>query len=1445
MKWLLKYKHKYNSKNYSDIYNQQRTNSKPNLTMEKSRSRFTNYPIKYILLLTIFSIQIQAYMPSNEITIKISVTEDEVQILGSKFDQAPSSVTSNDVDMAYYDENFQSILLLEEFVGNCLFTLTWSEPLDSLQGIFTNLTDLLEVDLSNFDASLVTTMVDMFYGCTSLTSVKFGNINTASLEKMNSMFSGCYSLLELDLSSFDTSKVTNMSFTFYNCSGLKSLNVANFNTSSVLDMNTLFYQLKSLEKLEINFNTSKVVDMAYMFYQCETLTSLNLATFDTSSVTNMEAMFYECISLKSLDLSNFNTSNVTNMEFLFTGCASLTYLDISNFNTSNVINIDYLFCSCKLLKTLILSNLDTSNAIDMESMFYECESLTSLDLSNFRTEKVRSMKYMFERCKNLTYLDLSSFDTSSIVNFDYMFSECLSLTSLNLSNFHTPMLTSISGMFYKCGSLKFLDISNFNTEKVTEMKFVFYQCKNLLSLDISNFNTAQVATMLSMFSFCQSLTSLDLNNFDTSQVTDMKNMFYMNLDLRYLKINNFKTQSVRIMEGMFFECESLTSLNLSSFDTNIVSNMNYMFSGCKNLAKLDISNFAFTSLINMEEMFYLCKSIQYINFVNYNELNESVIINNILYKVPNNIVICINQANNNCDQLNVVLKNIPCHTIYCGDDWKSHQKKIIAENNTCIEDCQGFKYENDNKCYSSCPEGADFCQSESETITNADTSIRIKSDKNEENISTNLINVNTFDIIRTIHYEENIKTTLIVNEDDNRRNSDSSSFSTNSLKLWENNEKIYQEVIKDIMTQYNISEGQPLEVKGNDNFYYQITTSDNDKIFLDEISQNNNNNINKTNMFSKIELGDCEKILKNHYHINENVSLIIIKFEKVTNISSERALQYEVYEPFNKTKLDLSICNNETINIYVPVVLSQEIQNLYNELKEMGYDLFNESSAFYQDICTPYKSSNGTDVLLSDRYNYYFNNNETKCQSNCKFSDYLMESQHLKCECDISNSEIDTEQVTKFKPKMIYQSFYDTLKFSNYKVLKCLKLAFDVKSFTKNKGSIVVIVFFILYLIFFFLFLFKGKNQLRTDLSEKILKVNQEQNNDLLIFNGVDVKENNEKNSFSRNQIKSFQSNHNLNIEGNTFQKNSNNNNNNHPPKKKSLPKKRRSTKKKSKNKILKNVHANERQINNKILIADNKMNSVNPVSESNFHDKTKENCEIKEEEQKNKLDNFELNNLEYNMALKLDKREFLEIYWSILKREHLLFFTFFVRNDYNIVYIKFSRFIFLVCTNMAFNVFFFADETMHKMFLDYGKYNFLQQIPQIIYSTLVSQLIELFLCFLSMTDKHFYQIKNLDNSSRNKMFQIIKCVKIKIMVFYIFTFIMFLFYWYIITCFCAVYENTQMAFIKDSLSSFCFGLLYPFILYLFPAGLRRIVLRATTMKLSCLYAVSDIIPFF
>ena len=152
----------------------------------------------------------------------------------------------------------------------------------------------------------------------------------------------------------------------------------------------------------------------------------------------------------------------------------------------------------------------------------------------------------------------------------------------------------------------------------------------------------------------------------------------------------------------------------------------------------------------------------------------------------------------------------------------------------------------------------------------------------------------------------------------------------------------------------------------------------------------------------------------------------------------------------------------------------------------------------------------------------------------------------------------------------------------------------------------------------------------------------------------------------------------------------------------------------------------------------------------------------------------------------------------------------------------------------------------MHKIFLNYGKYDFIQQIPKIVYTTIISQLIEVFLCYLSLTDKHAYQIKNLAESfDMNSISNILRCVKIKLAFFFVFTFIFLGFYWYIVAAFCAVYENTQITFLKDSLLSFLLGIIYSFILYLFPSVLRIISLRHPKLKLKCIYKLSDIIPFF
>ena len=250
--------------------------------------------------------------------------------------------------------------------------------------------------------------------------------------------------------------------------------------------------------------------------------------------------------------------------------------------------------------------------------------------------------------------------------------------------------------------------------------------------------------------------------------------------------------------------------------------------------------------------------------------------------------------------------------------------------------------------------------------------------------------------------------------------------------------------------------------------------------------------------------------------------------------------------------------------------------------------------------------------------------------------------------------------------------------------------------------------------------------------------------------------------------------------------------------------------------------------------------NDIEIIPNNSFKDKTTND--------KEQLDNFELNELDYLEAIKLDKRSFGQIYWSLLMREHKILFTFFSWNDYNIIYIKLAKFIFLICTDMAMNVFFFFDESMHKIYLNYGKYDFIQQIPQILYSTIISQLIEVFLCYLTNTDKYIYHIKNIKKQELDKadIFKILKCIKIKLIIFFAFTFIFFLFYWYLISTFCAVYENTQITFIKDSGISFFTSLIYPFPLYLFPTFLRIISIKDTKKKrFKFLYKLSDIIPIF
>ena len=272
-------------------------------------------------------------------------------------------------------------------------------------------------------------------------------------------------------------------------------------------------------------------------------------------------------------------------------------------------------------------------------------------------------------------------------------------------------------------------------------------------------------------------------------------------------------------------------------------------------------------------------------------------------------------------------------------------------------------------------------------------------------------------------------------------------------------------------------------------------------------------------------------------------------------------------------------------------------------MKSLGYNMLDINDPFYQDLCTPYKTENSTDIPLSARIDYIYNNKDSKCQANCHFSSYLPNSLYINCTCNVEQKE-EKEEIKKFSGKTLYEIFYDVLKYANFEILKCYNFIFDIHIFKNNIGNFIIIFIFSVYLICLILFIIKGIEPLKNKIKNLISKSNEEDNNIMT-------------NNFSfqpKNKI--------------------------HPePMKKKI--KRLKYSKNFKNKI------------------SNKPTKLSSSSKNVINDSNRKNESLFSGKEMKKLDEFELNELEYDKAIFYDKRSFIRTYWDMLCREHIIIFTF------------------------------------------------------------------------------------------------------------------------------------------------------------------------------------------
>jgi len=420
----------------------------------------------------------------------------------------------------------------------------------------------------------------------------------------------------------------------------------------------------------------------------------------------------------------------------------------------------------------------------------------------------------------------------------------------------------------------------------------------------------------------------------------------------------------------------------------------------------------------------------------------------------------------------------------------------------------------------------------------------------------------------------------------------------------------------------------------------------------------------------------------------------------------------------------------------------------------------------------------------------------------------------------------------------LLKAFKDLKDAINLNIMKCFKILFSKEGLIKNIGNYIISCIILSHIISAILFKLKGCK---------------------IICNMVDIIVKNNVNNFNNvnNEKKDIEL-HKISVNENIYNK------------EKKIIKKKRKLVKRKKSKIINNPQINnplKRKKNSKIIIEEEEFTSSkkekridskrsegviifprkNMLRVSNYEDNNNNynpNNNIKELETKNNINygDYELNRLLYEEALVIDKRTYFQYYFSLLKEKHLVIFTFYTYNDYNSRIIKIFLFFFSFALYYTINALFFNYTTMHQIYEDEGLFNFIFQLPQILYSTIISSVINMIVKALSLSQKDIIEIKNDKNNIEQKATKTLKCLIIKFLIFFILSFLFLIFFWYYLSCFCAVYNNTQDHLIKDTIFSFILSLLYPFLLNFLPGIFRIPSLKAKNRDKQVMYKFSQIV---
>ena len=533
----------------------------------------------------------------------------------------------------------------------------------------------------------------------------------------------------------------------------------------------------------------------------------------------------------------------------------------------------------------------------------------------------------------------------------------------------------------------------------------------------------------------------------------------------------------------------------------------------------------------------------------------------------------------------------------------------------------------------------------------------------------------------------------------------------------------------------------------------------------------------------------------------------------------------------------------------------------------MGIDIFNASSEFFNDICV--KTNDGKDIILSDRRTDIFQN-ISFCQDGCKYEGMNYNLMVANCKCDSSSlqggsnhSENKYNNTGAVELNSFLKSyFFNSLSLFNLDVLHCSNLVFDPQILKANIGFYFMLIMIAIQTSFLIIFLIKrlkpiknylsrfitlaspikknnifNNNRNVNKLSLRIRNPQQGKNNNIEIYNSTKklIISNNKDNIISKDELLK-------NNEISEKKLNLKENNNNDIVKINLDPK--------NINKFdIDNPVSNEEEKNSSKKIGENiiKLEDINEHKETvvsgieNIENKS-DNCCI------NCINKFKLTqededllDIEYNEAVEKDQRSVFRIYWSYLIDSQIILGTFLTENYLDLFIIKLSFFVFTFQISFFLNAFFYTDDYISDAYHNDGVLDFISGLPKSIYSFIATSITTNLLKMLSNSKSELLKIVRnrkkednyikLVNEKLNKLY-------IKLIVYFIFLFVLGLFFLYYVTAFCAVYSNSQKYWFIGCIESFIFDSLFSITVCLIIAALRYISIH---FEKKMLYGIANI----